>query len=203
MVKEIVKSAVSETRPQEAPKQWTQEEFDKTFNVMRVNPKHLEMLAQGGDAALQAHNEMIQGAVRQAVTMAQALYQNQHAQLQQQLNPYMQFANQMRENAYRNEFYETNKDLAGFEPLVEDVKGRLEREGFKGSKEQVFKRLAEETRKVLSVVQKPGATGNVSQTQANTTTKMTPLSGGGQGGAGSSNTTSAGGGSSTAKSIFG
>ena len=207
MVQQIVSSAVKgvagELKPKEPEKPFTQEDFERTFNVVKMKPEDLAALAEGGEKAIAIHNNLLQGAVRQAVTMAQHLQTSELGKLQAALKPYMDFATTVREDMYRKEFYDTNKDLSGFEHVVDDVKTRLEREGLRGTKDEVFKRLAEETRKVIkSITEKGGTPAAGGSTTQPTTTQMTPLSSGGQGGAGPSN---AGGGhqSNTAKAIFG
>lgn len=199
-VRELVRSVATEFKPKEPQKEMTPEEFDRAFAVAKVSPQHVERILKGGEDAVGALNEIVQAAARQSVTMAQHLLRNHQSEYDQKLQPYMQFATTVRENMYRQEFFEQNKDLVGYEEVMQDVQSRLDREGLKGTKEEVFKRLAEETRKVIKSVAAKATPAGDGNTQTTPPNKMTSLSSGGQGGAGS-----AGGGksSSTAKTIFG
>jgi hypothetical protein len=115
--------------------------------------------------------------------------------------PMQQYLAQAQEQQYRQEFMETNKDLKGFEPLLEAVYMKLKGEGFRGqTKEAVFDKIAKEARAMIAKL--PGAAkGGTATTTNNAPTKrMSTLSSGGQGGVGG---TGGGDGKNTSKQIFG
>lgn len=182
-------------------KQLSPEEYNKLFNVPTITSDHIEQLFKGGDDAIKVMQELLQGSAKQAVTMAHYLMENNRTSLMKELDPYLQFSSQMRENQLKEEFMGKYPHLKDYEPILVEIKNKLEREGFKGSKDDVFKRISEEADRLINTVtSKQSGNGQQAISTQQQPPKMTTLSGGGQGGAG--DPTSSGGGS-TAKRIFG
>lgn len=207
---EIVQSSVKAVQPQQQ-QQYTQEDFDRAFNVVKVTP---EVLAKFGlpatpEAAV-AFGELTQAIVRQAVTMASYQVENTKRQLLEQFSqeygPARQFAIEQQEQRLKEEFFTSHPDLKGYDPLLVQVKDQLLREGqdFKGDKQAVFKAVADRTRAIIKSL--PGLNGQNQQQQPQNgsprpTGKMSTVSAGGQGGAGAGGGSASG--ANTAKSVFG
>lgn len=177
--------------PQEAPKQWTQEDFDKHFQVFNPNPEMVQALLAGGEGAVKAMHVLRDGLVKQAVTMAAYIVQDRLDQFSKEHSPKWegasQYVQEKRAKELVDEFYSQNEDLKKFEPIVQATIAQMKGEGhnFK-TKEEGFKACAERVRAVLKSL--PGlnledaAAGASPQSPA--TPRMPTLSNGGQGGSG-------------------
>lgn len=148
---QVVASVVKGAQPAEIPKAFDQAEFDKTFNVVKVAKEDLDVLAQGGEKAVEKMHDLLQRTSKQAVTMTNYLVEDRMKNLMGQLQPYLQFANEMRESQFRGEFMDKNKDLAEYSPIVDEVVQNLNRSGIKGSKEEIFTKISTEARRLIAV----------------------------------------------------
>lgn len=176
-------------QPQQPPKQYTQEDFDKAFQVFQATPEMITQLLAGGEGALKVFHSIRDGLVRQAVTMASYVIQDQLERYQQEFNP--KFSNvekyvserQMKE--LYDEFYSENKDLKPYNTLVETAVQQLKAEGvqFK-TKAEGFKAAAERARQLLKSIPGLNLTSPDDGGGAPNPTRMPTLSRGGQGGVG-------------------
>lgn len=195
---------------QQAPP--TQEEIQRQLNIYNLTEADYDAVFDTEDKAqsIRALNDMLQKAVRQAVTMSNVLVQEQAAKLQQTVQPYMQFADEQRTSVLHQAFYTRHADLQAAQPVVDAVLKQFQQQGVKfNSPEQLFDAVAQNTKAYLLQMQQlgqtatPAAQGPVPTQSAPATGKprMAALPSGGQGGAG------AGGGKSgkvsTAQSLFG
>jgi len=164
----------------------TQEEFDKTFNIVRPTKDQWEAL-RGEDeaAALSALTNMLHGTSKQAVTLAQYALQQEVQKLTQQFAPALQYAQAQEMERMKGEFFEQYPDLKGYEPLLTEIRDRLVAQGTQfPDKATAFKTVAEEAKKVLAKLpgaQAAGQPGAQPQQRAGT---MPALSGKGNVGAG-------------------
>lgn len=198
----------SQARAAEPPKELDPAEFEQKFNVFRPTAKHWQAL-RGDDenAAVAALTEMLQGASKQAVTLALFGANQQISQLQEQFKPALSFAEQKSMENLKNEFFETYQDLKGLEPLLLTIRDSLIKEGaqFK-TKDEAFKAVADKAYTLMETV--PGfkrgvETGGKAQSKQSTS-RMPALSGaGGQGGTGDGRTAPATGVEADLKNIFG
>lgn len=209
----LAQNIATASRPPEQQPQMTQEEFDKMFNIYRPNEELLaRVLGEDKAQAVQAVQEMLHGAARQATTIASHLVQNEVQQLRQLIAPALAIAEEKQMEAMKVEFFEQYKDLKGMEPILVLIRDQFKGQGrtFK-TKEEAFKAVAEEARKQIEAI--PGlkaasvasaAAGSQQQTQGQAS-KMPGLSGGkGQSGAGDGGAASGSSGKkSTAERIFG
>lgn len=202
----------AQPQQQQPPKQYTQEDFDKLFNVWKPTPDLIKAIREGDEqAALVALANMGSGVQKQAVTIASLLVQDVRDQLIEQFTPYMNYVKQDHETKLWTEFIsmEENKDLKGFEPLLKVVVAHMKDE-FKGktlSKEEGFKALADRARAMIKSLpgaqsQAQGAAGQQTQTTQQGK-KMPPLSSGGQAGSGGANAASGTSKKSPAHAVFG
>jgi len=168
-------------------RQMTQEELDKAMNVFRVTPQHMKALGLSEEAA-EYMNEIVTGAVRQAVTMAMLAQRKLQTDLEGRLTPLQKYMNEANEQKLRAEFFSKHEDLKDVETLVEAVYSRLSTSGvqFK-TKDEAFKAIADQTRQLLAklrpVGQGGGGDGGTATKPAN---KMSTVTTGGRGGAGQS-----------------
>ena len=144
-----------------------------------------------------------------AVTIAAHYVNNIANQLRQEFAPATSFTAEQQQAAAVNEFYTAHPDLKTVEPLLVSIKDRLEAQGFKGTKEEVFNKISSEARAILkgANIQLPAAGAASTQTQTaapvvqtSASRQMSTLTGGRAGAAGSAATAAGG---STAKTIFG
>ena len=171
------------------------EEFDRTFNVTRADEKlfrdvfGIEAESPVAPERVAAFNNYCQGLVKQAVTMAAFQINAVEGKLTQHVSPAVEYARAQQHEKLKTEFFESNKDLKSYEPLVAEVYQKLSATGYKGSKEQVFKTIAEQTRTILKSLPGDllgagnGSSGNVNQ-PPKSAHKMSTVSAGGQSGAG-------------------
>lgn len=170
------------------PVQYTQEDFDKAFQVFQPSAELLTALAAGGEAGVKALAQLRDGLVRQAVTMASYIVQDQiekyEAKFRPQFEPVAKYVTEKQVKELYDEFYTTNKELKPYDSIVQAAVQQLKGEGanFK-TKEEGFKAAAERTKAILKasgISLEAGAPGGGSPNP----TRMPTLSKGGQGGLG-------------------
>lgn len=172
--------------PAQPERQYTREDYDRVFHVPKWTKQHVQLLRQaiaeegGEEAALQLFNELSTASVKNAVTMGSYHLMDQVEKLRAEFAPLRAAMEEIQYAKIRDEFYSVNADLKGFEPLVDSLGERLRAQGFKGTKEEAFERVASEARKVLEKLDP----SKVQQQKQTTTSRMSALSGGGQGGVG-------------------
>ncbi len=176
-------------QPQAAPatqstKQYTQEDFDKAFNIFKPTPALRDAILAGGDGALAALAEVAQGVAKQVATLAAYQLQEAREQLEAKFSPALTYAQKEQEKALWAEFTEVNKDLKGFEMIVQKVVADMKTNGWKGTKEEGFKFIADQSRLIIKALPGMAAAQVGAAPGAAPTTRMSTLSGGGQGGAG-------------------
>jgi len=155
--------AAQPQQPTQQRAQPTQAEIDKQINRYTVSPEKFQQMFSEEDPAKAAGvlNEMMQGAVTQAVTMAYHLIQDQGNKLQQTVQPYMQFADNQREVMLREQFYQSNPDLRGQEMLISAVQTQIVAERQSGqyqpvSEAQVLTDVATRTKALIAQWQQNG-----------------------------------------------
>lgn len=180
----------------DAPAAMSPEELEKAMNVFKVQKDNICALfgldpEAVDDGRVQAFNGFVQNIVKQAVTMSGFHVQAVQQQLLQQIAPALAIARAQQEEALKEEFFAENADLKDYEPLLREIKDRLESQGFKGTKEDAFKTIATQARTILKSL--PGMGGQngtppggktQAQTQPTTRRKMSTVSAGGQAGSG-------------------
>ena len=185
------------------------EEIDRQFNVVLPNAAQIENLFKGGPEAVATMQSLLHDTSKMAVTIAAHYVNNIANQLRQEFAPATSFTAEQQQAAAVNEFYTAHPDLKTVEPLLVSIKDRLEAQGFKGTKEEVFNKISSEARAILkgANIQLPAAGAASTQTQTaapvvqtSASRQMSTLTGGRAGAAGSAATAAGG---STAKTIFG
>lgn len=204
------KVAPPQQQPQPQQRQYTQEEYDRHFNVYRPKGELIKAIREGDEAAaLVAVNDMVNGIVKHAVTMAHYSNLAQREEIEQRLSPALQYIQRAQVEQWKKEFLDQNKDLVGYEPIMTQIADAAKARGVKfKTKEEAFKFVADETKKVIATIpglQKGGAApaaaaqpGQQSQRQS----RMPALSRGGQGGVGGTSGSSAGGSRRSGLEVF-
>jgi hypothetical protein len=200
-IQALVKTAVGEVAQQHAPQEppeVTMAKFEKAFNVYKFDPEKLARLGYTEDqiaSVMPIYEDLRDGLVRQAVTMANYQMGLLREELTKAFQPALDVARSHLEERLKAEFLEANKDLIGYEPLLEEIKNRMvaQNRQFR-SKEELFNTISTEARTIIDKVLKKGtnASGNGGG-QQNTQTqqqshRMSTVSAGGQGGAGAAAT---------------
>lgn len=172
----------------EPTKQYTQEDFDKAFQVFNPSTELVNQIVAGGDGAVQAMTKLRDGLVRQAVTMASYIVQDQiekyEAKFRPQFEPVAKYVTEKQVKELYDDFYDANKDLKPYDSVVQAAVQQLKAEGasFK-TKEEGFKSAADRTRAILKTI--PGISlDSTSGSQSPNSSRMPTLSKGGQGGLG-------------------
>lgn len=181
--------------PAEQPRQYSQEDFDKAFNVYKPTKVLIQRLrkamaaedAAAEDDALAAIVELVQGTNKQAVTMSAYQMEALKEELMKQFAPLQTDIAQRREEALKNEFYATFEDLKQHSLLVDAVTAQLRlKGGFPAgtTKEKAFEVVAGEVKKILAAL--PGGNGAAptSGQPKPQPSRMSTLTSGGQGGGG-------------------
>ena len=195
--------------PAEPTKQYSQEDFDKAFQVFNPSSDLVNQLIGGGDGAIQAMTKLRDGLVRQAVTMASYIVQDQmekyEAKFKPQFEPIQKYVTEKQVKELYDDFYTANKDLKPYDSIVQAAVQQLKGEGanFK-TKAEGFKAAADRARTILKSLpgislDGEGAAGG----QSPNPTRMPTLSKGGQGGLGKSSGGGQGAKNDPSHSIFG
>ena len=172
----------------------SQEEFDKTFNVFKVDAATFAAItgyAPEKPEQVTALNTAFQGVARQALTMANALVAQKmeamKGEIMGQFAPVKASHEAQFQKQLESEFFAAAPDLADFRPLIETVIKSEMQSGRKfASKEELFKFAADKTRSLLpaTVLQQPAGAvapnGTTPNQQPTTQRRMTPASTGGQ-----------------------
>ncbi|PCJ80634.1 MAG: hypothetical protein COA57_14855 [Flavobacteriales bacterium] len=197
------KGAPQQQQQQQAPQlQVGSPEYNKAFNVVSVTEALAQQLGLA-EGQHEAFDGLLQGVVRQTLTMAQKMMEAQRNDFQAQLQPAMQIVQQQKEETLWKDFSGKNKDLANFRPLVKSVAQQLQAEGVQGTPEQLFALVAERTRTMLTGLNIDTNKQNNSNQSSNANNGGNRMSttgtNGGQGGAGGGQGQT----QSQAKAIFG
>lgn len=175
--------------PQAAPapvqptKQYTQEDLDKAFAIVRPTKDQVTKLLAGGDEAVLTITELLHAAAKQAAVMSAYQMSELREQLEKRINPLQASIAERNETELRREFYEKYPGFKGFESLQEPVVAKLRESGvtFK-NKEEAFAAVVKEATKLIRSIPgqekwEPGTAVVVSQAQPSS--KMPTLAGGG------------------------
>ena len=192
---------------QQAPVQLSDEEVARLTNRFVVDEKvYDEMFATEDKAAsIAAFNKILQGAVRQAVTMASYLHQDGIEKVHQTVRPYMQFADSQREIALRETFFAKHPDLRGADVVIKAVQDEMTRKGQRfQTVEELFDATAKASKAHLAQLQASGQQPKTVQQQPAVKPRMATITNGsGGGGSGQQTAVKSGSPQETARAIFG
>ena len=200
----------------QAPAQLSEAEVDQAINRYRVTPDTFNKLFTEEDPAKASAmlDEMLQGAVKQAVTMSLHLIKDQTVQIQQSVQPYMQFADTQREVMLREQFFQNNPDLRGQDLVIGTVMQQLAAARQSGqyqpaNEQQVFLDVATRTKALIAQMQQQGQqvapqVGAVTPQGVKPSMVTIPTASGGAGaGSAGGNPSANSGESQAARSVFG
>ena len=168
----------------------TPDEINKALNVVTVTPEMCQQMGLPPESAPML-GQFAQGVVKQATTMANVLMQHSLAQIQQQLSPYIRFADEQRNMLVEHQFNEQFPHLKGYEKLVTVAAKELIASGYRGSRTDAFKKVNDSVVATLkqmgidAMAPKPqggGAAGAVPPQSPSH--QMSTVNGGSQGGTG-------------------
>lgn len=180
-------SQVQQPKPQP---QLTQEEIDNQLGVVKVTPEMCTEMGLPAEAApfLDAFAKKI---VTNAVRMANVIVEQKTGEINRTIAPHISFAQHQQHIMLENQFREKFPELKGYEPIVSDVAAKLKASGFKGTQEQAFTKIRDESLKYLKGMGIDPATktveGGTAGAETSSTTskpKMSTVSAGSQGGSG-------------------
>jgi len=187
--------------PAQQQRQFTQEDFDRTFKVFKPTAKMLASLKKAiadGDEGegLAALNELAHGVYQQSATMAAYLVQKMQNDFEPRLAPLQAMYQKHQEDQLWSRFQEKNPDLKGQRQMVEVVTRKLFESGFQGNEEEAFQLVADQTRimfqqmfgdswkDMIGKTQTQQQQTQAQSAQRTSASRMSTLSGGGQVGAG-------------------
>lgn len=123
---EAVRAAAAGMVPQQAsgqqPVQPSDADLRRQLNVFEATEEMYEQILgvkPDNPARLAAFNNVLQGVVRQAVTMANIMAQNHVQTFQQSINPYIETVRSQEVDRQKSLFFTENKDLTGYDAIVE------------------------------------------------------------------------------------
>lgn len=140
-------------KEQERAKETEQAPQEEVPPIQLYQPteEELQQVLEGGEEGVKAFSNVIEKVRQDSFQIAKVL----QTQLINELRPYIQMANSMKETNLRQEFFASNQDLEGLDPLVDSVISQLKAEKFQASdKKQLFSEIAKRTKKQLNLVQK-------------------------------------------------
>lgn len=188
----INKSAIGQrlNQPVAQPqRQYTQEEFDKAFNVWNPDENVVKAILAGGQDAMQAVAMMRDGISKQAVTMASYLVSQLKEELQSQLQPVQSHYQEQQVKELYGKFYDANADLKPYDSLVRATVDQMKSQGVKfSSHEEAFKELASRVKTMMKSIPGLDAGAGAPAKGNSQPGKMPTLSSGGQGGVGKGST---------------
>jgi hypothetical protein len=208
-IAELIKGvAPQQAASQQQQRQYTQEEFEKAFNIWNPDNDFLGQVIPGyaglepaqQQGVAKAFAVMRDGLQKQFGTMTALLIQDHVEKLQSRYAPIETHYQETQREKTKTEFFTENADLKPFETIVDSVaikiRENLEKEGKTLSRKEAFQAVADEVKRVLAAANIPltpaqpaGSGQGTTQPQAQPATGtgggMNPLSRGGQGGAGS------------------
>lgn len=203
LIRDTVAATVQGLRqPQQqaAPKEVSPEEFDKKFRVVKVTDADITQLFDTDPKKAAAFlNGKIQGAVTQALLMAQELHESRIAEMRGEFEPHVKswtaYQRQQHETAIEAKFFKDNPELADEKELVEEIKLSMIAKVNAGqvkfsSQDEANKAVADAAKKIVARMQKPAATpSNGTQTavpgqQQNQGRQMSAASSAGRAGTG-------------------
>jgi hypothetical protein len=176
------------------PRQLTQDEIDTKLNTFKISDAHVAAIHEGGPKAVQALQEIVSGAVKNAVTVATILMEDGRAKMMGELNPHIEFARQQQQLAAVHEYFEANPTHRGLDPLIGQVAEQLAKSGWgKGkSNKEVMGEVAKRVNDLATQLKVPlaaspaAATTTVAPATETAPTRMSTVMTGGQGNAGGS-----------------
>lgn len=188
---------------QQQPQQLSDAEVARLTNRFVIDEAQYDKMFATEDKAqsIAAFNEIVQGAVRQAVTMSQYLAQEHVSRVQQQVQPYMQFADSQRELMLRENFFNKYPDLRGADVIIRAVQQDMSSKGVKyNSMEELFDAVAKASQAQLRMLSAQGQQVNGTQPRVKPAMASLPA---GAGGGGSKMAQTGSGPQTTARSLFG
>lgn len=166
----------------------TPEELARKFNTWSPGEDFVQRLRSDDEGiAMAAVGELLNGVVRQAVTMSKFQQEAALQPVSKDLNRLQSYYAERREAEATAEFRKDYPDLEPWEPLVQAVREQFVREITAGTRpafastKDAFKALAEQTRTLVKKL--PGGSGGTN-TQKTQSTRPSTVIAGGQGGAG-------------------
>jgi hypothetical protein len=199
---------------QQAQPQLSPEEIERQFNVVKPTEQDVSKIFAGGADAVATLQNLLHGAAKMATTIAafsaNRQMQQLRAELQQQLAPVNQASQQHLMETHTKAFYGKYPELnsQNYHPVLMTVYQQLERSGFRGTPEQVYQKVADEAKRLITAVnpQAFAGTQQTGQQQTSQQQQQQPSTSGmatlPTGGGSSSAPHSASGGSNTAKRLF-
>lgn len=191
MIAQAVATGVQQVMPRQSqqPQAPTPEEvaeFEKQFNVVKVNAdiyKQILGVAPQNEQQVQALQGLLHGAAKQAIAMSTYMMRNEMQQrlqqVQQQFAPVNDYVTQQQVTKIENDFLTANPDLKDHQALVKEIAiaARASGQQFK-SRDDAFKFVADRARSLLGKAAPAGQPASRSP-QATRKYNMTPTSLGG------------------------
>lgn len=159
---EAITAAVRGALPQAPAAEPSTADYERIFKVFKPTVAHVEAILNGGEPALVALNQVVNGIATQSLTMAQQYVDYKLEQMGQQIAPLQQATEQQNLNRLESEFKVLHPDLADpkIRPLMEAevIRMREAKMSF-ASPAEAFKHVADKTRALCAQLGIPlGAT---------------------------------------------
>ncbi len=164
-VADLVQQTVRAAQPAAAPKEFSQEDFDKTFNVYKPSAQDVTDMLAGGEGAIAALNRIQAGFMKQAMTMAALHSQSLLEQFEREklggLSEVQKDYLERQTEKVKGQFFTAFPHLKQHETLVVAVGTQLQQSGFKGTPAEAFQAVATQVEAILKTagVQPTGVAG--------------------------------------------
>lgn len=184
-IQAIVQSVASAVAPKPQPTQLSQAEIDQALRVYRPSAKLVESILAGGEGAVQALHEIVNGTATHAMTVANIQLQDAIQRLEARLNPIQSHIREQQESALKSEFIAAHPNLKGFDPVLKTVYEGMVREGLTfPNKKEAFAEVAKRADAIIKSLPGIGQSAAPAGQATGQTHSMSTLTGGGQGGSG-------------------
>ena len=195
---------------QPAQPQMTEQQMRQALNVYEPTAEIVEAIRQGGEPAVAALQQVVQGAVKQAVTLASLVLEKKMAEVDQRYSPAVNMAQEAQMKQQADRFFGKYPKFKGMEPLLMQIRDSMVARKLQfPNEEAAFEAVSQQADSILKMLPGGGNTPNTAgqQTQQPAGVKnqqpkpnMPTLSGKGTGGAPANGTVAK---QSTAQKIFG
>jgi hypothetical protein len=180
----VIPAAMERAKPAEQERQYTKEEIDKMLNVWNPDVGFLKKMGIAEPTAenLAALTELRDGLIRQANTMTDARLRQYVKEQLTEFEDVRQYVSERRAAEVLDNFYGKNPDLKDYEEIVDAVSSRLEKNGLKGTQDQVFTEVAKGAREVLKRMNVKAPAAGAKPASNGSASRMSRLAGSGSSG---------------------
>lgn len=160
---QLLSQQTQQTAQQTAQPQMTPEEMERQFNIVKPTEQDVSAIFAGGTAAVDTLQRLLHGSAKMATTISMFAVKGMMEKFRQeigaQLQPVQQSAQKQLMDHHTTQFYGKFPELApdatsgrDYTPILMSAYNHLEKSGFRGTPEQVYQKVAEEAKRLITAV---------------------------------------------------